>query len=192
MDGLPPPFGQTSASWRTIRPVIQAPSGGRPGYAAPLSCCLSAAGFRFSVTLSRQGLPPPLTVGLPPRLRIPAPARRTLTRFPRSARVRPGPGRAPSIPRGQRCSLAITKSVAAACRLSTAGPCHPGTISPARSVIVTRHQQGFPGSRPSGPSPHLWPPWLARRPSGFPVSSAPSRSGTGHARHGGDRSNTNP
>ena len=25
---------------------------------------------------------------------------------------------------------------------------------------------------------------------GFPVSSAPSRSGTGHARHGGDRSNT--
>ena len=25
---------------------------------------------------------------------------------------------------------------------------------------------------------------------GFPVSSAPDRSGTGHARHGGDRSNT--
>src|SRR6266536_953903 len=26
----------------------------------------------------------------------------------------------------------------------------------------------------------------------LPVSSAPDRSGTGHARHGGDRSNTNP
>ncbi len=29
-----------------------------------------------------------------------------------------------------------------------------------------------------------------RRPLGFSVSSAPDRSGTGHARHGGDRSNT--
>ena len=68
----------------------------------------------------------------------------------------------------------------------------PRHYSPARDVGMTRHQQGFPGSRPSGPSPHLWPPWLARRPLGFPVSSAPSRPGTGHARHGGDRSNTNP
>jgi hypothetical protein len=32
----------------------------RTGHATPLSCCLSAAGLRFSVTLSRQGLPPPL------------------------------------------------------------------------------------------------------------------------------------
>ncbi len=68
----------------------------------------------------------PLTVGLPPRLRIPAPARRTLTRFTRSARVRPRPGRALSLPRGQRCSPAVGASAAAACRLSAAGPCHPG------------------------------------------------------------------
>jgi len=27
---------------------------------------------------------------------------------------------------------------------------------------------------------------------GFPVGFAPDRSGTGHARHGGDRSNTDP
>ena len=54
------------------------------------------------------GTSAPLTVGLPPHLRIPAPARRTLTRFPRSARMRPGPGRAPSLPRGQRC-LPATK-----------------------------------------------------------------------------------
>ena len=52
---------------------------------------------------------------------------------------------------------------------------------------MTRHQRGFPDSRPSGPSPDLWPPWLGRRPLGFSVSSAPSRSGTGHARHGGDK-----
>jgi hypothetical protein len=63
------------------------------------------------------------------RLRIPAPARRTLARFTRSARVRPGPGRALSVPRGQRCPLAIVESVAAACRLSTAGPWHPGTTT---------------------------------------------------------------
>ena len=39
-------------------------------------------------------------------------------------------------------------------------------------------------------SPHLRPPWLVQRPLGFSVSSAPRRSGTGNARHGGDRSNT--
>ena len=49
--------------------------------------------------------------------------------------------------------------------------------NPAQDVGVTRHQRGFPDSRPSGPSPDLWPPWLEQRPSGFPVSSAPGRSG---------------
>ena len=68
----------------------------------------------------------------------------------------------------------------------------PRRHNPARDVEVTRHQQGFPGSRPSGLSPRLWPPWLGRRPLGSSASFAPSRSGTGHARHGGDRSNTNP
>ena len=61
----------------------------------------------------------------------------------------------PSLPRGQRCSPAVGESAAAACRLSAAGPCHPGDNNPARDVSVTRHQQGFPGSRPirSFPSP---------------------------------------
>jgi hypothetical protein len=66
----------------------------------------------------------------------------------------------------------------------------PRRYNPARDVKVTRHQQGFPGSRPSGLSPRLWPLWLGQRPLGSSVSFAPSRSGTGHARHGGDRSNT--
>ena len=68
------------------------------------------------------GASAPLTIGLPPSLHLPAPAGRTLTRFPRSARMRPGPGRAPSIPRGRRCSLAVDLSAAAACRLSAASP----------------------------------------------------------------------
>jgi hypothetical protein len=33
----------------------------------------------------------------------------------------------PSIPRGRRCPLAVDLSTAAACRLSAAGPWHPGT-----------------------------------------------------------------
>jgi hypothetical protein len=41
----------------------------------------------------------------------------------------PGPGRAPSLPRERRCPLAIELSVAAACRLSAAGSCHPGTAT---------------------------------------------------------------
>ena len=90
------------------------------------TCCLSATGIRFPGTLSRQRDSAPLTIGLPAGLHIPVPAGRTLARFPRSARVRPGPGRAPSLPRGQRCSPAVGRSAAAACRLSTAGPCHPG------------------------------------------------------------------
>jgi hypothetical protein len=89
----------------------------------------------------------PLTVGLPTCLRIPAPARRTLARFTRSARVRPRPGRALSLPRGQRCSPAVGASATAACRLSAAGPCHPGEQS-SPSAYMTRHQQEFPGSRP--------------------------------------------
>src|ERR1039457_4499351 len=31
-------------------------------------------------------------------------------------------------------------------------------MAPDRDVVVTRHQQGSPDSRPSGPSPHLLPP----------------------------------
>jgi hypothetical protein len=61
-----------------------------------------------------SGTSAPLTVGLPHRLRIPAPEMRTLAGFTRSARVRPGPDRAPSVPREQRCLLAIGSSAAAA------------------------------------------------------------------------------
>ena len=113
-----------------IRPVIRGPSGRIFPVSRPsLSCCLSAAGIRLLGTLSRQRGSAPLTIGLPPRLRVPAPARRTLARFTRSARMRPRPGRAPSIPRGQRCSPAVDESAAVACRLSAAGPWHPGTAA---------------------------------------------------------------
>ena len=69
------------------------------------------------------------------------------TRFPRSARVRPRPGRALSVPRGQRCSPGHAPSAAAACRISTAGPCHPAT-QPSPEWNLTRHQQEFTVSHP--------------------------------------------
>src|SRR5713101_5728244 len=100
-------------------------------------CRLSAARHPLLGHPVLPGTSAPITVGLPHRLRLPAPEVRTLAGFTRSARVRPGPGRAPSIPRGQRCSLAIGWSVAAACRLTAAGPCHPGTAT----------QPGMLGSR---------------------------------------------
>jgi len=60
-----------------------------------------------SWTPSPAGTSAPITVGLPP----PAPLSRTRRRthdagFTRSAPVRPGPGRALSVPRGRRCSPA--------------------------------------------------------------------------------------
>jgi len=54
---------------------------------------------------------------------------RTLAGFTRSARVRPGPGRAPSVPRGRRCPHGPGKSLAAACRIPAACPCHPGNTT---------------------------------------------------------------
>src|SRR5712691_1579919 len=89
-----------------------------------------------------------IAVGLPHAPRIPAHVLRTLAGFTRSARVRPGPGWTLSLPRGQRCSLAIDLSVAAACRLTSAGPYSPQNRNPTRDVDLSRHQQEFPGSRP--------------------------------------------
>jgi hypothetical protein len=134
----------------------------------------------------------PITVGLPHRLRIPAPGMRTHSRVStfRTHETQTGPG-ALSTPgtavftghRGVR-----SRRLPPLCGRSLP----PRRNNPARSVEVTKHQQEFPGSRPIGHSPRLWPPWLERRLLGFSVSSAPDRSGTGHARHGGDRLNTNP
>jgi len=64
-------------------------------------------------------------------------------RFPRSARVRTGPGRAPSLPRERRCPLAIELSVAAACRLSAAGSCHPGTATQPGMSMSRGISKGF-------------------------------------------------
>ncbi len=67
----------------------------------------------------------------------------------------------------------------------------PRQYNPARSAYLTRHQQEFPGSRPIPVFPLTCghPGWDGG-PWAFPRCFEPGRSGTGHARHGGDRSST--
>ena len=155
-------------------------SGGGAGHAAMLSCCLSATGIRFLGILSRPGIPPPLRSAYHA-----ASAARTRTGFPCSARVRPGWLRVPSLPRGRRCPHGRSFSPAAACRIATASPYHPGPqpapgrISDEASARVHCH------------SPHTSLP-LACDPGrngilGLPLSFAPHRARPGDARQGGDR-----
>src|SRR5579859_3093870 len=68
----------------------------------------------------------------------------------------------------------IGTSAIAVCRLTTAGPCHPGTVLPTRDVMLTRHQQGFRLIHPSG-LPLTCSTRSERAPSGFPLSFAPGR-----------------
>src|SRR5258708_6774136 len=98
--------------------------------------------------LPRHGDSAPLTVGLPHRLRIPAPGMRTHSRVytfrTRETRTGPGalytPGAAVFAGhrqlRGRRLPPLSGRSLP------------PRRYSPARGVDVTRHQQGFPDSRP--------------------------------------------
>ena len=95
--------------------------GGRARHAAAFSRCLSATGIRFLGILSRPGIAPPLRSAYHA-----ASAARTRTGFPCSARVRPGWLRVPSLPRGRRCPHGRSFSPAAACRIATASPYHPG------------------------------------------------------------------
>jgi hypothetical protein len=141
----------------------------RSGHVVPVSCCLSAAGLRFLGILFPPRNSALLTVGLP------ALAHRTLTGFPCSARVRCGWGRASSIPRGRRCPHGRVCSTTAACRITAARPLSPRCCIPAREVMLTRHHQGFPVSRPAPSLPLACHPQPERGPLGFSMSSAPGR-----------------
>jgi hypothetical protein len=138
-----------------IRPVIHQPPEGVPGRAVAVSCCVSAAGIRFLGTLScqtefRPHCCRPTTTDA--HTRVPAVDPGRVYTFPtREIRTGPGalytPGTAVFIDhrnlRGRRLSPHNDRSLPSRHR------------SPTRDVILTRHQREFPGSRPSGPSPHL-------------------------------------
>ncbi len=92
--------------------------------------------FGYRHSLLGHPVPPgnsaPLTIGLPARRSCTG---RTLARFPCSTRMRYDRGWASSLPRGRRCPHGQGASLAAACRLSTAGPCHPVQRSVTRRLL---------------------------------------------------------
>ena len=131
----------------------------------------------------------PLTVGLPHRLRIPAPVMRTHSRVStfRTRETRTGPGAlftpGVAVPAGH--------PVARGRRLPPLnGRFLPSRHShPARDVDVTRHQQGFPDSRPIPVLPlargrHGWiGPWLSREFRTQPARNRPRTSRRGQVEH---------
>ena len=115
--------------------------------------------FASWASCSRQGVGPPLRLAYRCWHRASPRPCRTLTGFPCSARVRHGWGWVPSIPRGRRCPHGRECSTTAACRITAACPCLSGTANPARTVMLTRHPQGFPDSHPIPRLPLACGPW---------------------------------
>ena len=93
----------------------------------------------------------PLTIGLPRRPQ----AARTRAGFPfRTRKTRPGPG-ALSTPGTAVPARPRVNPATAACRLATAGPCHPGTTTRPGMPISRVISKGSLAFAPPGHSPHL-------------------------------------
>ena len=88
----------------------------------------------------------------------------------RTRETRPGPGAlytpGTAVPARPR-----VRPVTAACRLATAGPCHPGAATRPGMSSLTRHQQGFTGVRPSRPFSSPVAPGRNGDPWAFPRAS---------------------
>ena len=172
-------------------PVIREPSGRssrsfRPRFPA----AFRPPGIRFLGTLSCQGIQPPLRSAYRTACAYPRLGCGPIAGLPRSARVRPRPGRAPSLPRERRCPLAIELSVAAACRLSAAGSCHPGTATQPGMSMSRGISKGFRIVAPfrSFPSPvaamaGAAVPGLFRELRTQPVRNRPRTSRRGQVEH---------
>jgi len=118
---------------------------------AQVSCCLSAAGIRFLGILSRPGIPPLLRSAYRTASSGADPSGVSMFRT-RKTRPEPGalctPGTAvPARPR--------MHPVAAACRLTAAGPCHPGTATHPGMFSSRGISKGSLAFTPPGHSPHL-------------------------------------
>src|SRR6266702_4470153 len=121
---------------RTLREEFPVPRSRFPAAFRP-------PGIRFLGTLSCQGIQPPLRSAYRTACAYPRLGYGPIAGFTRSARVRPGPGRPPSIPRGQRCPHGQGASPAAACRISAACPCHPGRTTQPRTYASRGISKGF-------------------------------------------------
>ena len=116
------------------------------------------------------GASAPLTIGLPRRDGSADPSGVSMFR---TRETRPGPGAlytpGTAVPARPR-----VRPVTAACRLATAGPCHPGATTRPGMFSLTRHQQGFTGVRPSRPFPSPVAPGRNGDPWAFPWASHPA------------------
>ncbi len=147
---------------------------------------LSATGIRFSVILFPPGSWALLTVGLPAHT---GPDLDGVTTF-RTHEQRPG--RAPSIPRGQRCSPRPRRLPAGRLPLRCGQSLHPATF-PSTGFSLNEASTRVHAIRPVRSSPRLWPPGWNEPPLGFPpgLRTPPTRSRTTHAEVGtGHRART--
>ena len=111
------PFG-ARAPRLGIRPVTQQRPPGGAATSVAVSCRLSPTGIRFlGILFPPGGFRHPLRLAYRT-----ATAVRTLSGFPRSARVRKRPGWVPSLLRGGGVVPANVTSMTGACRFSTASP----------------------------------------------------------------------
>jgi hypothetical protein len=131
-----------------IRPVIRHGQR-RASHHVPVSCCLSATGIRFSVTLFPPGTWAFLTVGLPGTTWRPDPD--GVSTF-HTCEIRPG--WVPPLPRGRRCSSRPDAVPGRRLPLRSGQSLHPATASHQRGSAITGHQRGFTRfTRPVCPSP---------------------------------------
>ena len=162
---------------RPVSGQLYETTGGGAGHHVPVSCCLSAAGIRFSVIRCPLGDWAFLTVGLP------GDKARTPTGLSRSTHTRYDRGGCLLYPGDGGAHPADRKSPAAACRFPAASPYTP-LPHPISGALITRHQRGFTQfTRPVFPLP-VAPGWN-RSPWAFPRASHPAV--TGDACRGGDR-----
>jgi hypothetical protein len=151
-----------------IRPVIRHGQR-RASHHVPVSCCLSATGIRFSVTLFPPGSWAFLTVGLPGTT-----WRRTRTGFPRFTPARYDRGGCPLYPGDGGAPPGRMPCPAGACRFPAASPCTPHP-HPTSGAPQLRGINGGSRDSPVRSAPRLWPPGWDGRPLGLPLCSAPRR-----------------
>jgi hypothetical protein len=135
---------------------------------ALVSCCLSAAGLRFLGILSRPGLAPLLRSAYRAAGSGADPSGVSMFR---TRETRPGPG-ALCTPGTAVPARPRVNPVTAACRLATAGPCHPGAATHPGMFSSRGISKGSLAFAPPGHSPHLWPR-TERAPLGFSLGSTP-------------------
>jgi len=151
-----------------IRPVIRHGQR-RASHHVPVSCCLSATGIRFSVTLFPPGNWAFLTVGLPGTTWRPDPD--GVSTF-HTCEIRPG--WVPSLPRGRRCSSRPDAVPGRRLPLPSGQSLHPAPAFHRRGHSSRGINEGSRNS-PVRSAPGLWPPGWDGKPLGFPLCSAPRR-----------------